>query len=133
MHYTRVAAFLLGACILGSLFVAFVATQNFQTVDEVLKSPPPEAWKMIQGLGNDSARHLLRHLAGEENRRVFETWELAQISIALALTASFLFGVKNRVLAGLAVAIVILTLFEHLKLTPELTWLGRSIDFLPWT
>ena len=133
MHYTRIAAFLLGACILGSMFMAFVATQNFDTVDEILKNPAPEAGKMILALGNDSARHLLRHVVGEENRRLFEAWELAEILIALALAATLFFGVNNRILTGVAGAIVILTLFEHVKITPELTWLGRSIDFIPWT
>ena len=133
MHYTRIAAFLLGAWLLGNLFMMFVATQNFQTVDRVLKSPPVEAGKMIQSLGQENARQLLRHLVGEENRFFFENWELAQLILGAALTAFFLFGVKNRLLAGFSGAMLILTLFQHFKVTPELAWLGRSIEFLPWT
>jgi len=36
LHRYRIAAFLTGCLILGSLFMIFVATQNFGTVDRVL-------------------------------------------------------------------------------------------------
>ena len=78
-----------------------------------------------------SARQLLRYLAGEENRGFFEVWELAQLVLGTALSASLLLGVEKRLLAGLAGAMLALTLFQHLKITPELSWMGRSIDFLP--
>src|SRR5215471_15733202 len=71
MHYTRIAAFVLGAWLLGSVFLTFVATRNFATVDLVLKAPPAEASRMIQSLGSNNARQLLRYLAGEENRAYF--------------------------------------------------------------
>ena len=131
MHHPRIAAFLLGALLLGSLFLVFAATRNFRAVDVVLNSPPPEASKMIQTLGHDHARQLLRYLAGEENRGYFEAWELAQILLGIALAAFLLFGVEKRLLAGLAGAMLVLTLFQHFKITPDLLWMGRSIDFLP--
>jgi len=131
MHHTRIAAFLLGCLLLGSLFLTFVATRNFRAVDAVLQAPPPEASKMIQTLGQQNARQLLRYLAGEENRSYFETWELTQIVIGIALTGILLFGVKNRLLASLTGAMLILALFQHFKITPDMLWLGRSIDFVP--
>jgi hypothetical protein len=133
MRHTRIAAFVLGAWLLGTLFMIFVATQNFETVDRVMKAPPPEAYKMILALGNDSARMLLRYVAGEENRFFFENWELAQLVLGIVLTALLIFGVESRMLAGFSGAMLILTIFEHFKITPELAWLGRSFDFLPWT
>ena len=131
MHYNRIAAFFLGAWLLGSLFMAFVATRNFQTATRILASPPPEAGKMIQTIGDESARQLLRHLAGEANRGIFETWELTQLILGVALIALFLFSAKNRILAGLAAAMLILSAFQHLRITPDLVALGRSIDFVP--
>jgi hypothetical protein len=132
MHHSRISAFLLGALLLGSLFMAFVATENFQTVSEILKSPPPQAEKMIKALGDENARLLLRYMAGEENRLFFETWETAQLVLGLLL-AALLFLMGRRFLAGLAVAMLILTAFQHFKITPELVWQGRSIDFVPAT
>jgi len=133
MRHTRIAAFLLGAWLLGTLFMIFVATRNFATVDRIMKNPPPDAYKMIGALGNDNARQLLRYAAGEENRYFFENWELAQLVLGVLLTGVLVFGVENRMLAGFSGAMLILTIFEHLKVTPEMTWLGRSFDFLPWT
>jgi hypothetical protein len=131
MHYSRISAFLLGSLLLGSLFLAFVATHNFRAVDVVLTSAPPEASKMIQTLGDSNARQLLRYLAGEENRGYFEAWELTQLVLGAALVGFLFFGVKNRLLAALAGAMLVLTLFQHFKITPDLLWMGRSIDFLP--
>lgn len=130
MHFNRFAAFLLGAWLLGSLFMAFVATQNFATVDRVLGAPPTEATKMIQTLGPDNARHLLRYMAGEENRGFFQAWELAEIVFGVALIALFLFGSKNRILAGLTGALLLLTVFQHFRITPDLVAIGRSNEFL---
>jgi hypothetical protein len=131
MHHFRIAAFLLGCWLLGSLFITFVATENFNIVDAVLSSPPPEASKMIQTLGDQNARQLLRYLAGEENRGFFQDWELAQLALGTALVGFLLFGIEKRLLAVLAGAMLILTLFQHFKITPELDWTGRSIDFAP--
>ncbi len=130
MHPTRIAAFLLGALLLGSVFMAFAATENFQTVSQILNSPPPEVDKMINVLGPEQARMLLRYLAGEENRLFFQTWETAELGIGLALIALLVLGVKRRLLAGFAAGVVILAAFQHFQITPELVFQGRSIDFV---
>jgi hypothetical protein len=129
MHYHRIAAFLSGCLMLGSLFMIFVATQNFQTVDGVLASPPEEAARMFQTLGADNSRLLLRYLAGEENRLFFVTWELAQIGLGIALTAILLFAIRSGLLAGLSGGVVIIALFQHFGVTPEMISYGRLIDF----
>ena len=110
MHYHRIAAFLSGCLILGSAFMIFVATQNFQTVDHVLAAPPAEAAQMFQTLGAEDSRLLLRYLAGEENRLFFTTWELGQIALGIVLTATLLFAIRSGLLAGLAGGMVIVAL-----------------------
>lgn len=129
MHRHRIAAFLSGCLILGSLFMIFVATQNFQTVDRVLAAPAPQAAQILQTLGPDNSRLLLRYLAGEENRLFFVTWELVQIALGIALTAILLFAIRNGLLAGLAGGMVIIAGFQHFRVTPEMISLGRLIDF----
>ena len=129
MHYHRIAAFLSGCLILGSAFMIFVATQNFQTVDRVLAAPPAEAAQMFQTLGAEDSRLLLRYLAGEENRLFFTTWELGQIALGIVLTATLLFAIRSGLLAGLAGGMVIVALFQHFRVTPEMISLGRMIDF----
>jgi hypothetical protein len=127
MHH-RIAAFLLGCWILGSLFMMFVATQNFRTVDRVLTSAPPQAEQMIQTLGPGRARDLLRYLAGEENQLFFTSWETAQLILGVALAGILFFGAHNRLLAGLAACLLILTVFQHFQVTREMIALSRSID-----
>jgi len=129
MHRHRIAAFLAGCLILGSLFMIFVATQNFATVDRVLAAPPHEATPMFQTLGPENARLLLRYLAGEENRLFFTSWELAQIALGVLLTTVLLLAIKGRLLAGLAGAMLIIALFQHFRVTPEMIALGRLVDF----
>jgi hypothetical protein len=129
MHHHRIAAFLSGCLILGSAFMIFVATQNFQTVDRVLAAPPPEAAQMFQALGPGNSRLLLRYMAGEDNRVFFLAWELAEIALGMALTAILLFALRSGLLAGLAGGMVIIALFQHFRVTPEMISLGRMIDF----
>jgi hypothetical protein len=129
MHHHRIAAFLSGCLILGSAFMIFVATQNFQTVDRVLAAPPPEAAQMFQALGADNSRLLLRYMAGEDNRLFFVAWELAEIALGIALTAILLFALRSGLLAGLAGGMVIIALFQHFRVTPEMISLGRLVDF----
>jgi len=129
MHRHRIAAFLAGCLILGSLFMIFVATQNFATVDRVLAAPPQEAAQMFQTLGPENARLLLRYLAGEENRLFFTNWELAQIALGALLTAILLLAIQSRLLAGLVGAMLIVALFQHFRVTPEMIALGRLVDF----
>ncbi len=129
MHWHRIAAFLLGCLMLGSLFTIFVAAENFVTVDRVLAAPSHQAGQMFQTLGPENARLLLRHLAGEENRLFFTSWEQAQLALGALLAAVLLLAIKSRLLAGMAGAMVIVVLFQHFRVTPELIALGRLVDF----
>jgi hypothetical protein len=107
----------------------FVATQNFQTVDRVLASPPREAAQMFQMLGPENSRLLFRYLAGEENRLFFVAWEWAQIVLGLALTAILVFAVRRWLLAGLAGGMVVIAVFQRFGVTPQMISLGRLVDF----
>ena len=72
---------------------------------------------------------MLRYLAGEQNRLFFTSWELAQIGFGVSLTAVLLFPIKNRLLAGLTGTMLIVALFQHFRVTPEMIALGRLVDF----
>ncbi|HEX6895022.1 MAG TPA: hypothetical protein VF146_07100, partial [Bryobacteraceae bacterium] len=72
MHNQRIAAFLLGAWILGSLFMIFVATQNF---------------KMADTLGNTETHATLRDMAGRLNQVFFVNWDRAELVLGVAVAA----------------------------------------------
>lgn len=123
--YHRVASFLLGCWILGSLFMMFVATENFGSVDRVLASAPPAT---IQAIGNEQARSVLRYMAGLENQLFFVTWERAQIVMSAALAAVFFFGLGSLLLSGLACALLLLTVVQHFWVTPVMIALSSHLD-----
>jgi hypothetical protein len=76
---------------------------------------------MVQSLGDQNAHQLLCYLTGEE---------LAQFVFGTALVGFLVFGIEKRLLAGLDGAMLILTLFQHFEITPDLSWMGRSVDFV---
>ena len=132
MHFRRFAAFLLGAWLAGCLFMDMVATQNFRSVDRLLAAPSPQLAERVQAMGgHDAARVLLRHQVAEQNRWYFETWEQAQAALGSALFLVLLFGaVADRWMLFFTLLMLSLVLIAHFFLTPEITRLGRSIDFV---
>jgi hypothetical protein len=133
MHNRRIACFLLGAWFLGSLLAMWSAAHEFDALEAVLNSPPPAAAKMIAAFGQEPARALLRYSAAERQQKYFEDWELAQIALGIALAALLFFERERRALAAGAAVMLMLVAFERFKLTPELAWLGRSLEFGPAT
>src|SRR5882762_8209151 len=112
MHFRRFAALLLGAWLAGCVFMDMVSTQNFRSVDHLLAAPPPQIAERMQAMGgHDPARAFLRYQASELNRAYFDNWERAQIVLG-------------------AVLMLGLVLLMHFYLTPEITRLGRAIDFV---
>lgn len=133
MHIRRLAAFLLGAWLSGSLFMVLVATHNLSAVDRLIASPPTYAANRIETLGETNARTFLRFQASELNRWYFETWEWTQLVLGLFLLLTLRSGGATRksvlVLCG---AMLLAVLAMRFVITPEVTRLGRIIDFIPW-
>ena len=133
MHFRRLASLLVGAWLTGCLFMDLVATQNFRSVDRLLSTPSAQASEHIRAMGgHDAARAFLRYQVSEQNRWYFENWERIQIGLGLLLLLVLLFGsVPDRFAVWLTVLMLAAVLAMHFFLTPEITRLGRSIDFTP--
>lgn len=131
MHIRRVAAFLIGAWLLGSLAMFFVATQNFQGVTRVLDVPSQKAKTRIEKLGADDARFLLRYQVSELNRQYFDAWERVQLLLGAILVALTLRGSQKLSILAIPVAMLLMVAVAHWLLTPEITRLGRLMDFVP--
>ncbi len=132
MHTRRFSLLILGIWVGLSAAMVFVAIQNFQGVDRLMEAPAAPAAKLMSPLGHDNARFLLRYQASEMNRHYFDVYGTLQIGMAVLLTVSLLFATNgNRpvlALCGLALFVVV---FQKFWLTPEITYLGRLIDFVP--
>ena len=131
MRARQLVIFLLGMWITGSLFMTAVATQNFRNVDRLLAAPPDPAGKMIQELGHDSARQLLRYHSSELNRLYFVWWEAAQLVVGITLLITLARAKCGKVCIVGAAVMLAITASMHWLLTPQVVGLGRVIDFLP--
>ncbi len=75
---------------------------------------------------------MLRYQSSEQNRRYLYIWETAEIGLGLALAACLFFGTQRRLFPQILGALMLmLVLFEHFALTPEMTYRGREADFPP--
>jgi hypothetical protein len=132
MHFRRFACLLLGAWLAGILMMATIATQNFRTVDRILLDPHPGAAEELKTIGHNRARMLLRWEAGEQNRRMFEIWETAQLAMAMAVFFVLLFGsTEGKYSLSLALLLLAVVLAQRFLMTPMMVSLGRIIDFIP--
>jgi len=133
MGLTRISTLLLGAWMGGCVFMDLVATQNFRSVDRLLTSPPATMAERIKAMGgHDTARAFLRYQASELNRQYFTTWEDAQIVLGLLLIVTLVAaGHRDRVTIWLPSLMLVVTLAMHFLLTPQITRLGRAMDFTP--
>jgi hypothetical protein len=126
------AVFCMAVWLTGTLLMAVVATENFYTIDRLLRDQPNSTFAVeVEKLGHDGTRDLLRYLSSELNRLYFQYWNIAQLAIgivALALAGKVPGAGKPRL--GI-VAMLAIALFLTVVITPRVLSIGRSIDFVP--
>ena len=72
--------------------MAWFGVASFRTVDHMLSRPNPVFAAQMRSLGPEGARLLLRYQVAEQNRRLFATWETAQIILGFLFFSFLLFG-----------------------------------------
>lgn len=126
------ATFLLGLWIGCGALMALLAVGNLHTASRVMASPSPPAAKLIDKLGPDAASLLLNYQAAEQTRDYLPLWENAQFALAVVLGALLYVGTQKKVLPlVLCGAMLLVVLFQHFAVTPELAFRGREADFPP--
>lgn len=131
VQFRRLASFVLGAWLAGSVLIDAVAIQNFRSVERFLGSPAALAAQDIHTLGRGETRVLLRHLVAEQNRFYFEHWEWIGLAIGLCFLFLLILGSRPpKVPILLALAMVAIVLGQRVALTPQITRLGRTLDFV---
>ncbi len=131
MDIRRLAAFVIGAWLLGSLSMFFVATQNFRGVERVLDAPSEKAASGIGSLGHEEARFLLRYQVSELNRFYFNVWERVQLALGAALVLLAWRQPWRKRIVLISAALLLMVAAAHWLLTPDITQLGRLMDFVP--
>jgi hypothetical protein len=126
------AAFLLGIWMGCSILLGLIAIENLRLPGAILAESSDPAAQIAKKVGPEDTRLLLRHQAAEQNRTYFYYWEEVEIAMGLALAICFFLGTQRQILplvfCGL---LLVLVLFEHFGITPELTYRGRQADFPP--
>lgn len=128
----RIATFVLGAWIGCGLLMAVLVLQNPRSVDLVMaavRNGP--ARDLTEQFGPDAVQSLLTFQTSEQNRAYLSHWEEAQVVLGLALlVALVMFNHKRVLLLVLCGAMLGLTLFQHVRLSPEMASQGREADFM---
>lgn len=124
--------FAIGMWISGTLIISFVAAENFFTVDRLLTGSINSTFPtLVEKLGHPQSRDLLRYLSSELNRLYFQAWNVMQLAIgglALWLIAGKPLATRAKWgIVGMMAVVVLMLIW----LTPEITSLGRSLDFVP--
>jgi uncharacterized membrane protein YphA (DoxX/SURF4 family) len=132
VHTRRISTFLLGAWILGCGLMGFISVRALQSPGIVLNSPPPPVNEIVRKLGYDATAQFIRHAVQEQTRRVTYSWEEGQILLALALGGCLFLATQRRLFAlVLCGVMLVLVLFQHIALSPEIAYRGREADFPP--
>jgi hypothetical protein len=115
-----------------SVLLGFLTLENFRSPNLVLNAPVPAEAKMIAKIGEEETRLMLRHLAMEQSRSYLWIWEDAQIGIGVLLVLIFALSSQTRWFPLImAIAMLILVLFQHFAILPEIIFRGREADFPP--
>ena len=133
MRYSRIAAWVLGAWLGGSLLLIYLAANGLERATGLLTAPPAPLAQMLQTLPPANQRAILRYVVVDQNHYYFEVWENAELATGFLVIAILFLGVESRLMSGLTLGMVLVVAFQHLKITPELSYLSRSIEFIPWT
>ena len=122
----------MGAWLLGTVLVSIVATENFFTVDRLLAGSTSASFHaFVERTGQPQTRELLRYLSSELNRLYFQLWNVMQL--ALGLLVVWLIGRDSSVTRAWwgIVAMLSVVVLMTVWLAPEITIVGRSLDFVP--
>lgn len=131
MHSRRLSCLLLGAWLGCSLFMGAVAILSFRSARTLLEEAPPQMRVLAQRAGGDEAMtHILRYEVAEQNRQLFEIWEMFQIVMGLFLFGFLLFGTaEGKMPLAICLAMVVVVAAMHWLVTPHIVGLGRELDF----
>jgi len=131
MFSRRLATFLLGIWIGCCALVDVLALESHRIAAQILDTPSLEAKAALAKASEVPIGPLLHHLAAEQRRANLNNWEATQFGLVLMILLLLIFTDQRKVLAiAMCGAMGLIVLIQHFGITPDLTILGRSADFL---
>lgn len=106
---------------------------NLRFTSSLLSTPSDQAAAFMKKSGSPQDYSLiLKYQAAEQNRRYADIWEDVQFALGLILAGTLFLGTQRRafpmIICGL---MLIMLIFEHVGVTPEIAFRGRITDFPP--
>jgi hypothetical protein len=131
MFSRRLATFVLGIWMGCCALVDILALEGHRITRQVLDNPSPEVKGVLTKAGDAPVATLTHHVASEQTRATFETWEQAQMILALIMVIMLVFTDQRKILAiAMCGAMFLVVVAQHFGVTPDLNIVGRSADFL---
>jgi hypothetical protein len=132
MHYRRIVCFLLGVWLGGGILMAWYGARSFGTVETIMNQSNPAFVLQTKVLGPAVTRLVLRNAVAEQNRWLFRSWENMQICMGVLFFCYLLFGtLEGKVPLAVMLAMLALTLFQRLLISPDLGITGRTMEYVP--
>ena len=125
-------AILLGGWLLGTLLLGGVASENFFMIDRLISSSThPSFQKDVAQLPPGEARTMMRYLSSELNRFYFGVGGWVELILGVLVLGLAVAGLRQRkFILGFSLMLAIVALMV-LNITPKITQVGRSLDFVP--
>ena len=121
----------LGAWVMGTIFMVFVAAENFYLVDRLINLRPSAGFSnIVDSVGAVPIREFMRYQASELNRLFFVAWGATQVLLGSALVwLTWRWG-SRRIRVASAVMLLLAAVLAA-GLTPPILSVGRALDFVP--
>jgi hypothetical protein len=131
MHYRRIVCLILGLWLGGGIIMAWFGARSFSIPDRLVNQSNPGFVLQTKPLGT-ATRAVLKYEVAEMNRWLFQSWETLQIGIGAFFFCYLLFGTtEGKVTLLLALLMLILTAVQRIGISPTMSLLGSSLDYLP--
>jgi hypothetical protein len=132
MHYRRIVCLILGLWLGGGVIMAWFGARSFTVPQSVINESNPGFALQTKPLGPATTRAVLKHQVADMNRWLFQSWENLQLAIGVFMFCYLLFGtVEGKFTLLLALLMLILTAVQRIGMSPALSVLGTSLDYLP--
>lgn len=111
--------------------MAWFGARSFSTPDRLINRSNPAFALETKPLGS-ATRTVLKHEVAEMNRWLFQSWENLQITIGAFFFCYLLFGtMEGKFTLLLALLMLVLTAVQRIGVSPALSVLGGTLDYLP--
>ena len=132
MHTRRVATFILGVWLGGSLMMLLLQTANLHFTASLLATPSDQAAEFLKHGAQQDYALMMHYQAAEQNRRYEDIWEDVEFGLGAILAATLFLGTQRRIFPmAICGLMLVMLIFEHVGVTPSLGYRGRETDFPP--